>query len=73
MDHDNNDHDVWMRCFTASIMGVLGGHDAADESDLEAIVKYCAHVADIALDEERTRRPEPPRSGYQTLKPDVMR
>jgi hypothetical protein len=54
-------------------MGVLGGHDAADESDLEAIVKYCAHVADIALDEERTRRPEPPRSGYQTLKPDVMR
>ena len=73
MDHNTNDHEVWMRCFTAAIAAVLGAREAADDSDLESIVKYCGHIADAALDEERTRRPEPPRSGYQTLKPDVIR
>jgi hypothetical protein len=73
MNYDNNDHEVWMRCFTAAIAAVLGAREAADDSDLESIVKYCGHIADAALDEERTRRPEPPRSGYQTLKPDVIR
>ena len=73
MGHSNNDHEVWMRCFTAAIPAVLGVREAADESDLEAIVKYCGHIADTALDEERTRRPEPPRSGYQTLAPDAIR
>jgi hypothetical protein len=73
MDHNNDDHEVWMRCFTAAIAAVLGAREAADDSDLEAIVKYCGRIADEALDEERTRRPEPPRSGYQTLKPDAIR
>ena len=73
MDHNNNDHEVWMQCFTAAISAVLGAREAADESDLESLVKYCGHIADAALDEERTRRPQPPRSGYQTLKPDVIR
>ena len=73
MDHNINDHEVWMRCFTAAIAAVLGAREAADDSDLEAIVKYCGRIADEALDEERARRPEPPRFGYQTLKPDVIR
>ena len=72
MSHSSNDHEVWMRCFIAAIPAVLGAREAADESDLVAILKYCAYVADTALDEERTRRPEPPRSGYQTLKPDAI-
>lgn len=73
MDHNNNDHEVWMQCFTAAISAVLGAREATDESDLESLVKYCGHIADAALEEERTRRPEAPRSGYQSLKPDVIR
>ena len=60
MNNDNaNDHEIWIRCFTAAIPGILSteSRQSAERPALERIAKLCADVADVLLDEERKRRP----------------
>lgn len=59
MKHENdNDHEIWIRCFTAAIGGPLS-HGAGDHHPRPMdVMAYCAQMADAALVEERQRRRE---------------
>ena len=52
------DHEVWLKCFVATLSGTT--KNIATESGVgpEAIATMCAAIADAALNEERQRRPE---------------
>jgi hypothetical protein len=57
MNHSNDvDHEVWMRCFTASIAGVFPARESQARPDPSALVKWCGDIADAALLEEQRRR-----------------
>ncbi len=55
--HDDRDHDIWMRCFTAAITGLLAGSQGAEPRP-EYLVSVCCGIADEALQEESRRRRE---------------
>ena len=56
--HENDDdHEVWMRCFTAVLMGaVAAGSTISEANNPEKFAQRCATFADAALSEERRRR-----------------
>lgn len=61
MRHDENDHGVWLRCFTAAIEGAAQvGREPAE------FVNWCVTIADAALAEERRRRPSEDPSVYES-------
>lgn len=52
----DEDHEVWMRCFTAVLSNAL----TADVGQgPEEVADLCADIADAALEEERKRRRHP--------------
>jgi|RhiMetdeSRZDD1v2_1073273.scaffolds.fasta_scaffold04904_14 hypothetical protein len=66
MKHDSDtDHEVWLRCFTAALGGLIGEHQVHTSED---VAEICAKIADAALKEERKRRRDRRRDHqYQTL------
>ena len=61
----SNDHEVWLRFFTAAISTGATGDEMRAVCEA-AVAAACARLADAALDEERKRRPESPPSVYET-------
>lgn len=59
--HDNDDdHEVWMRCFTAVLTGaVAAGSTIGEANHPERLAQRCATFADAALKAERERRRNP--------------
>lgn len=60
--HDNDDdHEVWIRCFTAVLTGAIAtGSTIAEANNPEKLAQRCAIFAEAALNEERQRRRQPP-------------
>ena len=52
------DHEVWLRCFVATLPGATTALGAENTVRPEHIASVCAAIADAALQEERKRRPE---------------
>jgi hypothetical protein len=57
--HNDQDHEVWMRCFTAAIAGVFPAREAQTRPDPAVLVEWCGKIADAALEVERQRRRNP--------------
>ena len=64
--HENDDdHEVWIRCFTAVLTGaVAAGSTISEANNPEKFAERCAIFADAALNEERQRRHAP---NYEVL------
>lgn len=52
------DHEVWLKCFVATLPGATTALGAENTVRPEHIATVCAAIADAALEEERKRRPE---------------
>jgi len=52
------DHEVWLKCFVATLPGATTALDAENTFRPDHIAWMCAAIADAALAEERKRRPE---------------
>lgn len=52
------DHEVWLKCFVATLPGATMALGAENSVGPEHIVSMCAAIADAALEQERKRRPE---------------
>jgi hypothetical protein len=52
------DHEVWLKCFVATLSGATTALGAENTAGPEHIASLCAAIADAALAEERKRRPE---------------
>jgi hypothetical protein len=52
------DHEVWLKCFVATLSGATRTVDTESRVGPEDIVSICAAIADAAVKEERRRRPE---------------
>ena len=59
--HDNDDdHEAWVRCFTAVLTGAIAaGSTIGEANHPEKLAQRCAIFADAALNEERKRRRQP--------------
>lgn len=52
------DHEVWLKCFVATLSGATRTVATEDAVGPEHIASICAAIADAAVQEERRRRPE---------------
>jgi len=52
------DHEVWLKCFVATLSGATMALGTENRVGPEHSVSMCAAIADAALVEERKRRPE---------------
>jgi len=52
------DHEVWLKCFVATLSGGTTATGAENRVGPEHIASMCAAIADAALAEGRKRRPE---------------
>jgi len=52
------DHEVWLKCFVATLSGATTALGAENRVGPEHITTMCAAIADAALAEERKRRPQ---------------
>ena len=50
------DHEVWVKCFVATLSGAAGA--VVESGGPDDVASMCAAIADAALAEERKRRPE---------------
>ena len=71
--HDDDlDHEVWLRCFTAALQGVFAGRASQARGNPETLMRWCATIADAALDEERRRRKGDEPSVYENRGASVL-
>ena len=52
------DHEVWLKCFVATLSGATGTTTTGSDVRPEDVASICAAIADAAVKEERQRRPE---------------